>query len=161
MATNAFLVGAVLAISCLAATTLAFRTEAEMSSMFEDWLQDNPRPYSTDAPEKNVRFEIFKSNLHFIDAKNAEQTSYTLALNQFSDLTNEEFKSKHLGLRPSKTARESTPFRYANSVAPAAVDWRTKGAVTPIKDQGQCGTIAYTLTSYLVSSQLLMMTHLS
>jgi KDEL-tailed cysteine endopeptidase len=148
MAASGFTLGVVLAIYCLAASTLALRTEVEMSNVFEDWLESNPRPYSNDANEKMARYEIFKSNLQFIDEKNAEQTSYTLALNQFSDLTNEEFKSKHLGFRPSETAQESTPFRYANAVAPAAIDWRTKGAVTPIKDQGGCGTIAHTLEFY-------------
>jgi hypothetical protein len=88
--------------------------------------------------EKSARYETFKANLKFIDEQNAKQSSYTLGLNQFSDLTNAEFRSKHLSKRVSGE-RETTPFRYANVTPASSIDWTKKGAVTP-KDQGQCGT---------------------
>jgi C1A family cysteine protease len=92
-----------------------------------------------DAAEKEHRFRIFKDNVEYIDSVNrAGDHKYRLGINQFTDLTNEEFKARN-GFKP-KPRTATTTFRYADvSAAPASMDWRTKGAVTPIKDQGQCG----------------------
>jgi C1A family cysteine protease len=151
MAGSRVLLGLVLAFSCLAASVAASRvltttvpdprTEEELTLLFEEWLQNYPRSYSNDVDEKTARYEVFKSNLKFIDEHNAKQSSYRLGLNQFSDLTNEEFKSKYTGRKVSQAVETTTtPFRYENTSPPASIDWRTKGAVTPIKDQGQCGS---------------------
>ncbi|CAN1229432.1 Senescence-specific cysteine protease SAG39 [Linum perenne] len=92
------------------------------------------RSYNTPT-EKETRFRIFKDNVAFIDSFNAAgDKSYKLGVNQFADLTNDEFKSSRNGFKDG-------PFRYENvSAVPTTMDWRKKGAVTPIKDQGQCGS---------------------
>ncbi|KAL9270319.1 Senescence-specific cysteine protease SAG39-like protein [Drosera capensis] len=84
-----------------------------------------------DRAEKERRFEIFKKNVEYIEAMNKLNPSFTLGLNAFTDLTNEE--------RPASSLK-STYFKYENLTdVPASVDWVANGAVTPIKDQGQCG----------------------
>lgn len=96
--------------------------------------------------EKLHRFEIFKENLKHIDQRNKEITSYWLGLNEFADMSHEEFKSKYLGLKSELPRRResSKDFSYGDVVdLPKSVDWRKKGAVTPVKNQGSCGMYIY------------------
>jgi hypothetical protein len=105
------------------------------------------RVYKDDA-EKARRFEVFKANVKFIESFNAAgNRKFRLGVNQFADLTNDEFRATktNKGFNPN-VAKVPTRFRYANvstDALPASVDWRTKGAVTPIKDQGQCGKLVH------------------
>jgi len=71
------------------------------------------------------------------------------AVNQFSDMTPEEFARTHLGYTPAKKGSHASKKRMATRVTPRSfeiaanstqVDWRTKGAVSAVKDQGQCGS---------------------
>jgi cathepsin L len=112
-------------------------TELEYQSAFTFWMQEHRKSYSHD--EFRVRYNIFKSNMDFIDAHNKGHNSFKVAMNKFGDLTNEEFASIYLGTRYNHVGQmhHNSP-RPVN--APASVDWRTKGAVTKVKDQGQCGS---------------------
>lgn len=108
----------------------------------EQWMARQGRVYK-DEEDKARRFEIFKANLQLIEAFNSQNHKFKLGANQFADLTNEEFKARNgFKLPSSKPTRlmASKRFRYENvSAVPASIDWRKKGAVTPVKDQGQCG----------------------
>lgn len=107
----------------------------------EEWMAQHGRVYE-DLREKEKRYVIFKENIERIEAFNsASDRGYKLGVNKFADLTNEEFRAMHHGYRsqPSKVA--SSSFRYENlSAMPPSMDWRKAGAVTPVKDQGTCGT---------------------
>ncbi|KAJ4817417.1 hypothetical protein LUZ62_029983 [Rhynchospora pubera] len=107
---------------------------------FEKWMKDHGRVYPSSF-EKQKRFEVFKSNFEYIEStKNIPGRTYTLGLNKFADLTNEEFMQQYTTYRPQSRPKQSTPFKYANlTTVPTSIDWRTLGAVTPIKDQGNCG----------------------
>ncbi|KAF8413769.1 hypothetical protein HHK36_001762 [Tetracentron sinense] len=113
-----------------------------MSERHEQWMTRYGHVYKDDS-EKEMRFKIFKDNIEFIDSFNSDGNRlYKLSANEFADLSNEEFRSSRTGYkRPSQSrSSEMTPFKYENVTAvPSSVDWRKKGAVTPIKDQGQCG----------------------
>ena len=106
------------------------------------WMVQYGRVYK-DSAEKENRFKIFKENVEFIESFNkAGNKPYKLGINAFTDLTNEEFRAAHNGYRMSshQGSSRTKSFRYENVTAvPASIDWRTKGAVTHIKDQGQCG----------------------
>ncbi|KAM3697559.1 hypothetical protein ACB094_06G123800 [Castanea mollissima] len=83
---------------------------------------------------------IFKENVAYIESfNNAANKPYKLSANQFADLTNEEFKASRNRFKGHECSTKTTSFKYENVTAvPSTLDWRKKGAVTPIKDEGQC-----------------------
>ena len=79
----------------------------------------------------------------YIQQHSEKNLSYWLGLTKFADLTNEEFRRQCTGTRVNRSRRATrkTGFWYADSEVPDAVDWREKGAVTSVKDQGSCGML--------------------
>lgn len=92
--------------------------------------------------ELEERFSIFKVNHLTIIAHNSDlNQTFTMGINQFSDLTPDEFKATYVsGLRAEVGSYGCKSFSSDASSAPASIDWRSKGAVTTVKDQGQCGS---------------------
>ncbi|KAJ4957328.1 hypothetical protein NE237_014111 [Protea cynaroides] len=113
-----------------------------MVDRHEQWMAQYGRVYK-DVQEKEKRFLTFKNNVEFIESFNkAGDKPYKLSINQFADLDDDEFKATRTGYKSPTGQRPSsnTEFKY-NDVTdvPTSLDWREKGAVTAIKDQGQCG----------------------
>jgi C1A family cysteine protease len=86
------------------------------------------------------RFNIFKSNIAYIESENAKNHTYSLGLNEFADQTRAEFFSQMTGLLPEQRARTQSNVQLSEEAPMDSVDWRSKGAVTPVKNQGQCGS---------------------
>ncbi|XP_057503110.1 actinidain-like [Actinidia eriantha] len=118
------------------------RTNDEVMAMFESWLVEYGKSYNA-LGEKERRFEIFKDNLRFVDEHNADvNRSYKVGLNQFSDLTLEEYSSIYLGTK-FDMRMTNVSDRYEPRVGdqlPNSIDWRKKGAVLGVKNQGNCGS---------------------
>merc|ERR1712045_518900 len=95
-------------------------------------------------PEHDNRKNVFISNLKLIQKHNAEHAlglhTFALGVNKFADLTSEEFVSTYNGYQAE--AFEGLPKVNIESIGdePESVDWRDEGYVTPVKDQGQCGS---------------------
>jgi cathepsin L len=91
-----------------------------------------------------AKYNTFKSNLNQVLAHNAQGKSFTLAINEFGDLSQAEFKAKYLKLKPLNNyyAKSFMQADLSGVQVPNAdsFDWRNVGAVTPVKNQGQCGS---------------------
>merc|ERR1712060_645269 len=103
--------------------------------------QERHHFYSTKS-EHDKRFEIFKTNMDKITEHNKGHHSWKMGITQFSDMTPEEFKSYvscgSLNHKPSKTVFDAPKDK--NKTVASSIDWVPKGAVTPVKNQGQCGS---------------------
>ncbi|XP_047315507.1 cysteine proteinase COT44-like [Impatiens glandulifera] len=122
------------------------RSNEEMMDLYQTWMAKHGKIYNK-IGESDKRFNIFKDNLIFIDAHNSNNLTYKVGLNRFADLTNEEYRSLYLGMKPDARRRfvksKVASQRYAVSAGeklPESVDWRKEGAVAPVKNQGDCGS---------------------
>ncbi|CAH9083364.1 unnamed protein product, partial [Cuscuta europaea] len=117
-------------------------------AQYEQWMSLHGKSYR-DASEEEERYHIFQQNVNRIEAFNAakqqqQRGGYQLGLNKFADLTNHEFRTMHAAGYNSKVSAAVAPppnhFKYQNvTEVPQALDWRAQGAVTPVKEQLQCG----------------------
>jgi len=120
--------------------------EEAMKARHEAWMVEHGRKYRDEA-EKARRLEVFKANANFVERSNADGgKTYRLAINQFADLTADEVVAMHTGFKPlssSSGANKLPGFKYENYTLSdgqeQAIDWRQKGAVTDVKNQGDCG----------------------
>jgi C1A family cysteine protease len=118
----------------------------DLQKTWQDWRRDFGRTYES-IEEEYRRFGIFVGNLQKIAMWNTNSDSARLRPNQFADLTNEEFVRRvhgkngrcFSGQRPKFTigGKSQHPRLESN---PASVDWTQKGVVTPVKNQGDCGS---------------------
>ncbi|KAK8481734.1 hypothetical protein V6N13_121508 [Hibiscus sabdariffa] len=108
----------------------------------EQWMVDHGRKYESNL-EKEKRLNIFRENLEYIESfNNVGNKSFKLGLNKFADMTHDEFVAAHTGykMQDRPTMSKSTSFLYENFTdTPANLDWNDRDAVTPVKDQGNCG----------------------
>jgi len=129
-------------VGLLAASALALPSpQADRWTAFK---QVHGKTY--DAVEDAQRQAIFEANLKVIAQHNLEEDlglhSFRLGANKFADLTNDEFRALsngYLGGQKVQKGRFMHQVRESDPL-PASVDWRTKNLVTPVKDQGQCGS---------------------
>jgi len=113
---------------------------SDIRDLFESWKIQHNKEYSLDAEE--ARFGVFSMNYAYVRAWNEAGNSAVLALNQFADLTNEEFAAMYTGAQPAPedvVQANLATFDEAEAV-PTQWSWLTEGAVTPIKNQQQCGS---------------------
>jgi C1A family cysteine protease len=121
--------------------------DAELNQNWLDFQKIYNKKYENEE-ESLKRRTIWESNLKYINQHNQEQSlgqhTFTLSMNKYGDMTNKEFASVMNGLKSNKKSLNSIKYSFykepKNINIPDSVDWRTKGYVTYVKDQGQCGS---------------------
>ena len=111
---------------------------------FFDWLQEHKVEVKNGEDFIHM-LQNFANNHDLIEAHNAqENVTYTLGHNEFSHMSFEEFQQyMRLGLGKPHPEAVAENFHAAPedvSILPSSVDWTTKGAVTGVKNQGNCGS---------------------
>jgi len=126
-----------------AAIIAALAVAAATASPWEDYKARFGLKFSS-VEEESMRRDIFETNVRTIDSHNNAGKSWTMAVNSFTHLNGHEFASTYIGgwRGPSKRVNPvATELLRVNAAdLPASVNWVTKGAVTPVKNQGQCGS---------------------
>jgi C1A family cysteine protease len=118
-----------------------FLNDNEIWSHFTNFQEKFVKKYEN-VEELETRFSVFRENFRNIITHNADRSqNFTMGVNQFTDLTPEEFKAQIIrGLKAPVGSFGCGSFSNSASGAPASIDWTTKGVVNPVRDQGQCGS---------------------
>ncbi|KAK1133260.1 cathepsin L1-like [Acipenser oxyrinchus oxyrinchus] len=133
-----FLVAVVTAVSAAS----SFSKDPALEDPWQEWKGLHGKQYSEET--ESYRRMVWEDNWRFIEQHNQEHAagkhSYKLGMNHFGDLTDQEF-NKMNGFRPDPALRKLPVFNSTGStVRPKSIDWRGKGYVTRVKNQGTCGS---------------------
>lgn len=108
-------------------------------SRFQAWKLAHNKAYGS--PElESYRQAVFAENLAHIESENARQSEYTLGENGFTDLTQDEFVAQYLGYIREEPSNENVDYELGFTAPNAGFTWQNKGVITPVKDQGSCGS---------------------
>ncbi|KAM7307131.1 procathepsin L-like [Ixodes scapularis] len=152
-----------LVVCFLVVAATAVGENEELDVEWETFKANYGKSYSSQAEEQfrmtvymNNKLKVAKHNEQYAEGK----VSYQLAMNKFSDLLHEEFvrsRNGFRGIRPVKQASTyMEPANIEDVCFPQTVDWRKKGAVTPVKNQEQCGSCwAFSATGSLEGQHFL------
>ena len=105
------------------------------NSLYQHFLAEHGKSVNNEE-EYQMRLKIFENNLKKIDEFNSKNNSYQLGVNKFADMTEAEYR-KMLGYISTKSNQTSSP---SGVVVANAIDWRTRGAVNGVQNQGNCGS---------------------
>jgi cathepsin F len=130
---NKFLIALLIAlVSC------NVEMDTMLHNQFQKFIKKYNKKYSS-VNEYLARFEVFKMNVMNLYK---ESQKYKTGITKFSDLTQQEFAKIYLNLNydAMAVANFNPAHPSFSNAAPDSFDWRDKGLVTPVRDQGMCGS---------------------
>lgn len=107
----------------------------ELTPSWGRWKKFFNKEYSS--VQEAHRQRIFNTNIGLINTHNDKKLSWTMGANQFTDLSADEWKARFTN--NTMGPRKGTPQTFEKKAPAAMVDWRDT-AVTPVKNQGSCGS---------------------
>ncbi|KAH8370499.1 hypothetical protein KR093_003695 [Drosophila rubida] len=134
-----------LLLALVACIQASITYEDVLNEEFELFKVEHGKSY-VDENEEQVRLQIFKDNKELIDKHNeryaAGEETYEMGVNQFTDMLSWEFEQLVLTKFNMSAINDEDTQTYPTSYVelPSSIDWRAKGAVTAVKNQGQCGS---------------------
>jgi hypothetical protein len=129
-----------LLLALVAVASCRLFTNEEYRAQWNKFVNKYSKVY---APEEHFhRYKVFCDNLDLITSHNELNLGYELGMNEFGDLTWDEFQAKYLSYRPidAPFRRKFTSSPLPTDNLPDEVDWVEEGKVNPIKNQAQCGS---------------------
>ncbi|GAB6032785.1 hypothetical protein CHUAL_011647 [Chamberlinius hualienensis] len=101
--------------------------------------------------EETLRRVTFQQNLKLIKEHNnlydQGKSTFKMGVTQFADLSEKEYKDTLKPILPNKPSNGYKTYKVSSQAAPDSIDWRDYGYVTPVKNQGQCGSVqSFTIT---------------
>ncbi|KAM0006738.1 putative peptidase C1A, papain, patatin-like phospholipase domain-containing protein [Helianthus debilis subsp. tardiflorus] len=123
-------------------------TREEWYPRFESWLVGHGKAYNIPG-DKEQRFQIYYENAIYVENHNSQNHPYKLKLNRFADLSLVEYIRSYKSIdaigqwrkRETESLIESNRYSPTHTdVLPEAIDWREKGVVAPVRDNGTCGS---------------------
>ncbi|XP_039182923.1 procathepsin L-like [Crotalus tigris] len=125
--------------------TLSTALDPTLEGTWRDWKATHGKEYALQE-EESFRRAVWEDNLKMIDDHNKQadlgKYTYWLGMNHFGDLTNEELDNRlHYLFSDFDNVTKGNGIMFKSSAdpdIPDQVDWRIKGAVTKVKDQGNC-----------------------
>merc|ERR1719440_538715 len=115
----------------------ALQSPKLLMDLWADYEVVEGRHYT--ASEAKMRFRLFRKSVQAAAETNEQDLSWTAGLNLFSDMTEEE-KQQYLGFNSSLPHTEAEPLDLSDVMPTSGIDWRQKGGVTGVKNQGRCGS---------------------
>ncbi|XP_019479627.1 PREDICTED: cathepsin L1 [Hipposideros armiger] len=127
---------------CLGIASTAPKLDGSLDAQWNQWTATHRKLYGLN--EEEWRRAVWEKNMKMIDLHNQEynqgKQSFTMAMNAFGDMTSEEFRQVMNGLQNQEHKKGKVFGEPLFAEIPPSVDWREKGYVTPVKNQGHCGS---------------------